>query len=373
MKKSLGKSGSLPTMFFVVAGLVVLGVTSFMLSQVGTDFYEPVSKAGGPCGQVGACTRSPITGGYSTCYNGGDPPAAPQVNCCESGKVLNATYQCVAPSPVCQYGTTYSADTCISYKICGESVDKCRSERVQYAVTTLCRKKNTEAGTEKIYDCCAQDGSVVGTTGNFSCSTSAPTATTPPAGTTQPPNPTSTSTSTPKPTGIFCKDFSKDYPNRTCNNAICSGTKDTCARQLLTDAKQKYCIVRTSVERVYSCCAAGKKIVDGACVSSTPTPTPTLTSSGTPTPSPTITTTVTDTPTNTPTITTGTPTVTTGTPTVTTGTPTTTKTPSATHSPSETGFADEPLLYIGAILYAVGVVSFVAARYYGATQRKIRG
>jgi hypothetical protein len=30
-------------------------------------------------------------------------------------------------------------------------------------------------------------------------------------------------------------------------------------------------------------------------------------------------------------------------------------------------------LYIGAILYAVGVVSFVAARYYGATQRKIRG
>jgi acetyl esterase/lipase len=53
--------------------------------------------------------------------------------------------------------------------------------------------------------------------------------------------------------------------------------------------------------------------------------------------------------------------------------PTNTATTSITHTPSDTGFENDPLLYIGTILYAIGVISFMGARVVGTrirTQRK---
>lgn len=45
-------------------------------------------------------------------------------------------------------------------------------------------------------------------------------------------------------------------------------------------------------------------------------------------------------------------------------------TPTITHTPSDTGFNDDPLLYIGGFLYAVGVIAFVGARVIGTKKSK---
>lgn len=380
-------------MFFVVAGLLVLGVTSFMFSDAGRKFYEPEPQAieancqnyqvyycgSGttlPCSQnkqcastgTRLCRRSSLNGAdpnYKLCAKPFGECGVEIIDCCPIGySVSTDGKSCTSPTPTptATQSQTPTPSTC---------ANKCVP-----AANCIERAIGPCPSAGDVYCCKIASPTPTNTT------TTTPTPTTP-TGTNPPP--TSTPTSTPKPTGIFCTDFKKDYPNRTCNNQICSGTPETCARRLLTNAKQKYCIHRTSVERVYSCCRAGDIIVGDACVSATPTPTvtasqtPTMTASGTPTGTPTLT--GTPTPSITPSIT---PSCTrpplpsgchynsddcTDT-TYSCDVPTTSNTPSVTHTPSETGFADEPLLYIGVILYGIGVLSFVAARYYGVARRK---
>jgi len=81
-------------------------------------------------------------------------------------------------------------------------------------------------------------------------------------------------------------------------------------------------------------------------ITRTPTPTPTVTRTPTPTPTVTPTDTPTDTPTNTP-----------------THTPTITVTRTPTHKPKDTGFEDNIVTFIGVLVYAIGVVSFMSGRY----------
>jgi hypothetical protein len=71
------------------------------------------------------------------------------------------------------------------------------------------------------------------------------------------------------------------------------------------------------------------------------------------------------TPTTPPPTTTVPPPTTTVPPPTTTVPPTQTQTVTVTHTPSDTGFAEDILLYLGGILYAVGVIAFMGARVLG--------
>lgn len=148
---------------------------------------------------------------------------------------------------------------------------------------------------------------------------------TPPITTTAPP--TSPPVTTPPqttPPAVRCTNYNTNYPLGSCSNTPCNPVGQ-CSRERLTGARQTRCVQRSTRDKIYDCCDPDtQRVSDGACININPPPTTTPPTS----------------------------------------------TPSLTHTPSDTGFEQNPLLYIGAILYAIGVVSFVGARVLG-TRRKI--
>lgn len=264
MKKSYKNGNQTPTLFFVIAGLLVLGVTGFMLSDAGKQFYEPQSQAAD-----------------SKCdYGSNNGPGS-----------NNGAYPLgYCPDPKCTY-----------------PIDKCRSNDMKNATQVHCVIQNPAQNAEKIFDCCA--GTITGAQDTLACSSSAsgtPTATN--TGT-----PTATNTGTPSvtntPTGT-----NTGTPSVT-NSGTPTGT--TTATPPVTTTMIPSC---TRAPLPSGCHYTSDNCTNTAYTCNT--------------------------------------------------TPTVTKTPSVTHKPGDTGFSEEPLLYIGGLLYVIGVVSFVGARYYGVARRK---
>lgn len=471
IRKSTAKR--LPTLFFVVAGVLVLGITGFMLSDAGKKFYEPQPGADSETPHYcdygiyprGECTNSTDCPSGRSCrvgpLNGAEVKYIKCVtystnqqqimDCCKQGVSMNSEHTaCVNPTSTptptkhyCDYGSNPKG-TCsnTSCDIGGSGLD-CRPEWVANALRRQCLSASS---TDMIKDCCGAGATVKGSPGNFYCdatSTATPTPTKTnctygsyPLGTcsnspcpsgryctswhavsnadpsakkcksvsssteqimdccpagmvfsdanktscVSAPNPTSTSTptstATPNPTTTppgtkFCTSYTTSYKNRTCINAICAKKLD-CAQQDLAGDSYRYCIKRTTVEKVYSCCKAGVQIVNGSCAGPTDTVTPAPSDTVTSTPSDTDTPTPSDTATPPPSDTVTPPPSDTEPPpsgTV-TPTPSVSSTPSITHTAAPTGFVEDILLYIGGALYAIGVFAFVAARYLGVARRK---
>lgn len=438
----------LPTIIFVIAGLIVLGVTGFLLSDPGRRLWEPQSEAAVPCTYgsyaAGTCNNTACTTALGT-GNLGNKCASPNpksgtgvvtkckiigeretiVDCCRYGSpsssgVCSGTTPTATPTPTrtptptatptafrCTAYGTYTKNSCSNTNYC-PSGRYCAARTLSGASSTKCLSRT--ATSDQILDCCPS-GQVINGAGT-ACVIIGPT------------------TPVPTPTKAYCNEYGS-HPKNTCSNTSCSqfGTGLDCRNEWVGFAIGRKCLNESSTDVIKDCCAPGS-VVRGSSgnyycdattstvtptatrtpsptATSTPNPTasrtpsptasrtPSPTATGTPAPTGTVTSTATPSPTGT-----ATPSITpqctraplpsgcqytsdectnteytcnqTPTPSVTIPPTTVARTPSVTHTPSETGFADNVLLYIGGALYTVGVFAFVGARYVNVARRPKR-
>lgn len=369
MKKLASKNRmkQLPTIIFAIAGLIVLGVTGFLLSDPGRRLWEPESEAAGYCSSyasytAGSCTNTSCTTALGT-GNLGNKCASPNpksgtgvvtkckitgerdtiVDCCRYGNpsssgVCPATTTpppttTVPPTatPTAFYCSTYGNHTknSCTNTTC-PSGRHCASKSLSGASNVKCVSRSTY---DQIFDCCPS-GQVINSAGTACVST---TPTTP----------------IPTPTKAYCNEYGS-HPKNTCSNTSCAnfGTGLDCRNEWVANAIGRKCLNASSTDVIKDCCAPGA-VVKGTsgsfyCDATTNTVTPTPTATRTPsptatrTPSPTATRTPSPTATRTPTPTnTGSPTPTptqTSTPTVSsTGTSTPSITPQCTRAPLPSG------------------------------------
>ena len=163
IRKSTAKR--LPTMFFVVAGVLVLGITGFMLSDAGKKFYEPDSRAADlECTATQKIICSDVIhvpfGWTVRCKDG-----LFYRYCCPSG-FTNVGGYC---KKVCYPDGIYPANTC--------SNSKCPSGRncgynTKNATTVNCFNATTSSG-DVIVSCCNPGVSI----SNNACVTPTPSPT----------------------------------------------------------------------------------------------------------------------------------------------------------------------------------------------------
>lgn len=375
MKKLTSKNRmkQLPTIIFAIAGLIVLGVTGFLLSDPGRKLWEPGSEAAGFCNNYGtyssgtcnntSCTTALGTGnlgnkcasralsgtGYVTkCRIIGEQDQI--VDCCRNGApsasgVCPGTTPTATPTPTrtptptptpssgyCSSYGNHAKNSCTNATC--PSGRYCASKSLSGASNVKCVSRSTY---DQIFDCCPS-GQVINSAGT-ACVIIGPT------------------TPVPTPTKAYCNDYGS-HPKNTCSNTSCAnfGTGLDCRNEWVANAIGRKCLNASSTDVIKDCCAPGA-VVKGTsgsfycdATTNTVTPTPTATRTPTPTatrtPSPTATRTPSPTATRTPTPTTSrTPTPTntgsptpTSTPTVSsTGTTTPSITPQCTRVPLPSG------------------------------------
>lgn len=293
MKKSYKKSNRVPTTFFVVAGLLVLGVTGFMLSDAGKKFYEPESRATEGCPPSSYnCSQNSFDSDYS-CFTSSQvawfccipPNQIEKLNGvpykCSSGETPTPTN--TPPANLCS-----APNTCEPAYLCGNPA----TEGDCAAGFTCCRPTTptpTDGGgvcSDPLYQCisentCDNDVITIGSTKGPSCGQGKSCCKPPGVGTPTPT--TSGGGGTPTPTtsgggggggGGFvrtapCVVYGLNYPASMCTNSVCPVPASLCQEKDFATSTHVKCVLPASVAgkvRIYSCCTAGQVLQGGKCV-----------------------------------------------------------------------------------------------------------
>ena len=331
----------IPTVIFVIGGVLVLAVTGYLLSNSSTKFYEPQPGASSTCYSYGnysagtcnnaLCTTSVGSNLGNKCMSPNPKSGSGVVtrcriqgeqdtitDCCLYGNP-SSTGVCPASgtptltptltsTPTASYCSTYGNHTrlsctnspcpsgrnCVGWAIAGASDTKCLS-RVSSA--------------DQILDCCAAGIPLQGSTCVYNTPTPTPSRTaTPTPTTTRVPTPPPTTTVPPTTVPATCNLGS--HPKYSCGNPRCTTGSSwyNCTDHAMVDAVKYGCVFQdANYDYSVNCCAIGttpKLHTDGKyyCVLPTATPTATVTHTATPplTTLPPTTVPTTSTPTNTP-------------------------------------------------------------------------
>lgn len=306
MKKFSPRKGmkQVPSIIFAIAGLFLLSVTGFLLSDPGRKLWNPQPQAAVPCGygtySSGHCSNSLCTTALGTTNlgnkcSGGNPKSGYHVtkcripgdhsesivDCCTTGNPTGSscpgsttTTPTPTPTPTAHYCSTYGTfprNSCTNLQC--PTGRYCATRLLTGAVATFCLSRTSTS--DQMMSCCAA-GYILNSAGT-SCINGATTPT---------PSPT------PSPTLRDCSWGS--YPIGTCSNTSCGTNMGyDCRGEQVYNALRRKCKNLTGTgssqkEEIVDCCGTNAHVAGSsgsyycqANVTSSPTPNPTQCTYGT--------------------------------------------------------------------------------------------